>query len=513
LFDHFQLTTLEDPDFYPDGRDLGENFTETTWRLSPCVPSGRLDCVDCHTSSGRYKFRQGDPNAACLPCHEERVSSVAAHSRHPAGSAGARCIACHMPMTEFGRMRRTDHSMRPPAPAATIAFGSPNACTICHPDKDAQWADAQVRQWHAQDYQAPILHRGNLIAAARRADWTKLPAMVEYLLDPKREEIWSTSLLRLLRNCPEDAKWPAIQAGLGDRSPLVRAAAVETLGDSPHPGAREQLLAATRDEFRLVRTRAAAALAAAPREGLAAADLKSLDAATDEYLASLRTRPDDWASHYNLGNFYLDRQDPMRAVEAFSAAVHFQPQSLPALVNGAMALATLGQYDQAEARLRQALAVEPANPAVNLNLALLLAELGRLPEAEQAFRLALKSDPRSAVAAYNLGVLLAKDHPEESLEWCRQAAELSPQETRYGYTLGFFLLQQGKSDEAIRVLETVISQAPPSSEAYVLLGSIYERSGRRVEAAGVYRRGAANSRLSATERAQFEMRAARISGP
>ncbi len=29
-FDHFDLTTLEHPDFYPDGRDLGENYTMTS---------------------------------------------------------------------------------------------------------------------------------------------------------------------------------------------------------------------------------------------------------------------------------------------------------------------------------------------------------------------------------------------------------------------------------------------------------------------------------------------------
>ncbi|MBN2291127.1 MAG: hypothetical protein JXM70_01805, partial [Pirellulales bacterium] len=36
-FDHFSLVGLEHPDFYPDGRDLGENYTYTTWRMSPCV--------------------------------------------------------------------------------------------------------------------------------------------------------------------------------------------------------------------------------------------------------------------------------------------------------------------------------------------------------------------------------------------------------------------------------------------------------------------------------------------
>ena len=45
FFDHFDLATLEDPDFYPDGRDLGENYTYTSWLMSPCAKAGKINCV------------------------------------------------------------------------------------------------------------------------------------------------------------------------------------------------------------------------------------------------------------------------------------------------------------------------------------------------------------------------------------------------------------------------------------------------------------------------------------
>ena len=53
-------------------------------------------------------------------------------------------------MTRFAAMGRTDHSMRPPTPAATIAFKSPNACSMCHADHDAAWADQWVRKWYTR---------------------------------------------------------------------------------------------------------------------------------------------------------------------------------------------------------------------------------------------------------------------------------------------------------------------------------------------------------------------------
>ena len=56
-----------------------------------------------------------------MPCHENHVKNAAAHTRHKPDSPANQCISCHMPTTSFARMNRTDHSMLPPAPSATIA--------------------------------------------------------------------------------------------------------------------------------------------------------------------------------------------------------------------------------------------------------------------------------------------------------------------------------------------------------------------------------------------------------
>ena len=267
FYDFFDLTTLEHPDFYPDGRDLGENYTLTTWLLSPCVKSGRLDCLHCHTSSGRFKQKQ-DPNQACLPCHRERVDNAADHAHHPPSSEGGQCIACHMPATEFARMKRSDHSMLPPAPSATLAFKSPNACNLCHSERDAQWADALVRRWRTRDYQAPLLHRAGLIDAARRRDWSRLPEMLAYIASNDRDEVFAASLIRLLPAASDPRIRPVLLSALQDPAPLVRAAAAEAVSLRSWPQGLQALAAAAGDKTRLVRIRAAAGLAAAPRDRL-----------------------------------------------------------------------------------------------------------------------------------------------------------------------------------------------------------------------------------------------------
>ena len=120
-------------------------------------------------------------------------------------------------------------------PAATVAFNSPNACNLCHTNQTAAWADQWVRRWHPEDYQAPTLRLGKLIAAARQRDWSQLPAIVASLTGPNRGEVWSASLLSLLSGCPDEAKWEGVKACLTDRSPLVRAAAVQASSASPAP--------------------------------------------------------------------------------------------------------------------------------------------------------------------------------------------------------------------------------------------------------------------------------------
>ena len=89
-----------------------------------------------------------------MPCHENYVKNPADHGKHQPGSKGEQCIACHMPMTRFAAMGRTDHWMRPPDAAASMAFKSPNACNLCHTDKDAAWSDQWVRKRYPRDYQA-----------------------------------------------------------------------------------------------------------------------------------------------------------------------------------------------------------------------------------------------------------------------------------------------------------------------------------------------------------------------
>jgi tetratricopeptide (TPR) repeat protein len=497
FFDHFDLGILDLPDYYPDGRDLGENYTFTQWLLSPCAKSGQMDCLHCHTSSGRFRFTDDKKNDACMPCHASKVEHVSDHSHHSKGSAGSQCISCHMPKTEFARMRRSDHSMLPPTPAVTIAYKSPNACNVCHADKDAAWADKWVRQWRKRDYQTPVLHRASLIDAARGRNWKKLPAMLEYLERNDREAVFAASLIRLLRPCNDDRKWPFLIRALEDPSPLVRASAAESLGDRIDEATVKALSAAIQDKSRLVRVRAASAMAALPRDLLDTRTAAAFDIAAGELKSTLDARPDYWSSHYNMGGFYLSQRDYRQAAAFFETAIRLQPSVLQPYVNISFAYNALGLNDKAEQSLRRAIELEPKSLEANLNLGLLLGEMGRLEEAGSHLQKAAELDPQSAVALYNLGAISAKlGRINPALDYLRRAYALQPENPQYGYSLAFYLHQSGSNSDSVNILQQIVRQEARTIDAISLLGEIYIKQGKIKEARTLYQRVLKSSQLS-----------------
>lgn len=491
FFDHYDLVTLEDPDYYPDGRDLGENYTYTSWVMSPCVRAGKFDCIHCHTSSGRYRFATENPNGACLPCHQDKASNPEAHSRHKPGKSGGQCIDCHMPKTRFANMNRSDHSMLPPTPASTMKFKSPNACNLCHKDRQASWADAKVRQWHKRDYQRPVLERAALVDAARKGEWQKLPAMIQYLSDPSGDPVTQASLLRLMRSCPDPRRVPPMLAALKHPNPLIRAAAAASITGTVTAETRDALAKATADEYRLVRIRAAGALAGVPVEALPGPAQESVKNATAELIASYHSRPDDYLAHTNLGNFYAERGQLDKALPAFETAMKLRPDSVGTLVNASVAYSRAGRTADAERALERALKQSPENAPANFNRGLLLAEQGRTAEAELALRKAVKSDPELAPAAYNLCVLLMARKDKSGLAFCEKSVKAQPWNEKYVYSYAYYLDNTGQTAAALRTLEPLRLRDDASLDARLLLADLYLKSGRKKDAGAIYSAAAA----------------------
>ncbi|MCP4451277.1 MAG: tetratricopeptide repeat protein, partial [Planctomycetes bacterium] len=289
-----------------------------------------------------------------------------------------------------------------------------------------------------------------------------------------------------------------------DPSPLVRSAAATALDGYYVEDAIQGLLAATQDDYRLVRVRAASSLAALAQARVPKTAQASLKRAIQELETSFTSRQDDFAAHFNRGNYLMNRRDYDEAITAFQTTHKLRPDFQPPYVNRAFAHNAKGQNNLAESAFREALEIDPNSAPTYMNLGMLLGEMSRPQEAETAFLQAAKLDPNSPQPAFNLGILLAEKDPKAALAWSQKAFALQPDNGRYGYTYAFYLSRQGQFEKPIAILEKQINDRHATPDAYMFLAQTYQSLGQHSKAKHVFERALTNLALSPRDRMSLQ---------
>jgi predicted CXXCH cytochrome family protein len=147
--------------FYKDGRFRQTTFIVEALERSQCFRKGQVSCGTCHNPHASdassnltsLKFPH-DPDRMCTGCHTQftSIAAVSGHSHHRAESDGSRCVSCHMPriMDALLFRARTHQIDDVPDAEMTARFGqkdSPNACLLCHAEKDVRWLRQQMATW------------------------------------------------------------------------------------------------------------------------------------------------------------------------------------------------------------------------------------------------------------------------------------------------------------------------------------------------------------------------------
>lgn len=157
---YVQATPANSPptDFWKDGSSRNHHQQLTDHRQSVMFHQGEdgPSCTTCHSAHDAAALVLPiENNALCGQCHGEfeAPEQLAAHTGHggnPAANAGARCVECHMPriVDHAGSYKLRSHTYRAPDPELARATGTPDACLLCHKDKDAVWSVASfARLW------------------------------------------------------------------------------------------------------------------------------------------------------------------------------------------------------------------------------------------------------------------------------------------------------------------------------------------------------------------------------
>jgi len=164
----------------------------------------------------------------------------------------------------------------------------------------------------------------------------------------------------------------------------------------------------------------------------------------------------------------------------FKHAIEMDPTFAPAYVGLAAASDDLGTViigaPPAETRakalsaVRKALELEPDLADAHVLLATLQQEQWHWAAAETEYRRALELSPNDADAHAGLASwLLCQGRTDEALAWERRGRELDPL-TVSGANIGWILFQSHRYDEAIRELRSALAVEPDNADALLYLG-------------------------------------------
>jgi predicted CXXCH cytochrome family protein len=474
FFDHFSLTVTDETDIYhPDGQVRDENYEFASF-LSSRMHHAGVRCVDCHDPHSTKNIVKG--NQLCMNCHTAPrpdfptapVIDPTAHSHHGADSTGNQCISCHMPTTTYmQRDPRHDHSFSIPDPKLTKEFGVPNACNKCHTDKDADWAIEASRKFYGDKPDRPSRTRALTVANARRGDPAARGQLIK-LLATEEIPAWQATAAHLLERWVMDPEVTrALLAQLSHKSPLVREAAVRSLGQqvrANNASVRAALQPLLDDPLRSVRIAAAWAL------------VDTLDLSTragKELVHMLDINADQPTGRMQLAQFASLRGDNPGAIRQMRKAIEWDPNSPPFHHDLAILLSTTGDSAGAVKALRDAIALDPENAEYHYKLALALSETGTTAETVAELEKTVKLDPGYARAWYNLGLAKSSmNQPQAAIAALRQGEAADPNDSAIPYARATIHARLGQKNEALAAAALALQLRPDFTEARQLIQAL-----------------------------------------
>lgn len=326
----------KDPAYWADGRT--RRFSNDAYGLwqSECFLKGGVTCVACHTAVHQVEIEKNPQlrptaNALCTRCHIKIGEAIAAHTHHALGSAGSSCVECHMPRTVYSiKAEIRDHSMSIPVPENSIRHGIPNACNLCHKDRDANWSIKQMDAWYGVRSRQKLIRRADAFALAGQGDPRAITNLLAILAEPSEGPLVRANAVGHLSQFSIDPTvFPAIEKALSDPEPVVRAVAALRMQAGPidKENAIRALTKSLGDGETTVRVAAAASLVALGVKEMPGEDGQRFERAKELFRARAEANSDDAEQEIGAGRFYYLIGDIPRAISAFQTSLRIDPES------------------------------------------------------------------------------------------------------------------------------------------------------------------------------------------
>jgi len=432
--DHYLPVTLAESLYFADGKIEDEVYEYDSFLQSKMYAKG-VTCTDCHNP--HTLERRADGDKVCFQCHQTEKYTSTTHHFHQEGSAGSSCVSCHMPArTYMGVDSRNDHSFRIPRPDISVEMKEiPNACNLCHTDKDSKWATDAMKSWYGK---IPV-GKQNFAHSLRslRTNSEDAPKRIYEVLLSDAPDIAKATATEYLGNYPSKQTYITTLQMLKNKDALIRRSALQSLEAFPSQMRGKHTLEMLNDPIKIVRMEAARQLAAFLVGELDKKTKEILNKAFDEYEKILLFTAERPESQLSLALFYAHRNMHEKAKKAYEEALRLQPQFIPAYVN-------YSEY---------------------------LQQKGKKQEAFDLLQKGLKNIPDAAILHHALGLWYVRNkEAEKAIPFLKNAVELDEDDARLSYV---YAVSIGEKDpkEAIRVLEK--AYVKHTGDLQIISGLVY----------------------------------------
>lgn len=229
--------------------------------------------------------------------------------------------------------------------------------------------------------------------------------------------------------------------------------------------------------------------------------------AAEQLEAALASAPDADRLHHPLGLAYRGLGDLDKAREHLEKAgkVGIRPTdpltdemealrqgSTVHLLRGRVAF-RFGRYQDAAAEFRKAVEAQPDSVPARINLAAALAEAGDRKGAKEQLREVLKLAPGNGTAHFNLGTLMALEgETAGAVVHFQETARIDPNDGAARIALAQALEKDGRTDEALAQYQAGVGLAPQDESGWLGAAGLLVRLGRFKQAKDVLEAGNGN---------------------
>jgi tetratricopeptide (TPR) repeat protein len=187
--------------------------------------------------------------------------------------------------------------------------------------------------------------------------------------------------------------------------------------------------------------------------------------------------PDKAIKYYNLGLDAAQRNDYDGAIGFWNESLKHRPDDADTRFNLGAALIALKRYPEAEVQLRKAVELNPLDPDAQQLLGKSLEEQDSLSEAKHAYEFALDIKPSHAPSLVGLASVLLRENQNKSAEdYATRAVELDPRNLEANLLLSEAYFRNGDINAAYGQLLSVRRLEPANPAFLLLFGKVtYER--------------------------------------